>query len=133
MGRHTYSDICKNVCTVFGDYRPEYPDETGEALCALLDGGKAADPDAETNVRGWKGDWDFTDELGKKKRLSAVECTKGDHRVYLINESPYASVGVYCFTVFGPDRAAVEEFVKDFWADEGDPEIEDTDTVSQTI
>lgn len=51
---------------------------------------------------------------GNKNRISGEPWTKGDFKVWLVNESQYESVGYYEVTAVANDEASLVEFKKDF-------------------
>lgn len=72
------------------------------------------------------------DEIGKRKRLYANAWVKGEHRVWIINESEYAAGCDYQISLVADSSDSIAEFAKD-WNIELRLGIEENDTVQQTL
>lgn len=96
-------------------------DDDTMRLCAPECWAESFGPTSSTNdlnglvVCGWTlayGDHDKWD-CGKRKNVFGPLWTKGEHKVWLVNESEHESVGEYEITVVGDDKESLEEFSKD--------------------
>jgi hypothetical protein len=69
--------------------------------------------------------------IGKKGRIGAAcRWVKGEHKVYVLNESHYESVGEGYYALVADTREALEAFMADAEL-EGD--IEEDDSIAQTL
>lgn len=72
--------------------------------------GDHSDPE-HPSLNGWVSD---VSDFGKKKKVFAPEWSKGDFRVWLLNESDANSGGWYEVSICANDEASIHEFLKDF-------------------
>lgn len=88
------------------------PESVQEGECSWQ-----SDEDEEVTdieVRGWKLKA-LADEIGRNGRLlSDSTWAKGDHTIYLVNESPYQSGGDFQISIVADTKEEIEAFVKDF-------------------
>ncbi len=84
-------------------------------------------------------EWAFAEEaakIGKKGSLWANRFTKGEHEVFLINESEYSSGGAVRLTIVSNDKKSIKKFMKafaDVFPDAADRPIEKSIAVQQTL
>ena len=80
------------------------------------------------NYNGWKVSGE--EKIGE---ISATKLTKDNYFVFEINESKYAAVGCYTFTIFSNDRLSLERFLDDWKLSEFKKFIKGPAAVMQTI
>lgn len=64
-----------------------------------------------TLLRNWRaGEW----KCGTEKKINAPGWKKNEHCVWIVNESPYESVGHFQVTIVAKDSKSIEVFLEDF-------------------
>lgn len=140
MSRYTRSDVIPWVAHgVFqGEDTTKLPESAQSVLFPEFDKTFASANGKDATVNGWAcvNDWVWRDDAadcGKQRRLMGDEWTKDGHVIYVINESPYASVSVYSMAVCSDTREAVEAFVNDHNLSTTYFGIDELDSVEQTL
>jgi hypothetical protein len=136
MGRHTDSDICKNVIVIgqnefwinfYTDFYENYDGDIDdhEILFGKVHLGK---------------DWYFVDQAeqtGKRGDLYGDVFEKridgATYKVTLINTHEYSDVGEYWYVGCSDQRDAIELFIQDFQSEIEDTSIQDLDSIQQTL
>jgi hypothetical protein len=94
------------------------------------------DPTEPTDIRGWVTSSEVVN-FGRKGRFFVNWITKGEHKVFFINESQYSNVGEYEASLCADDKASIEAFMADFddcidkSENAGELVIEEKDAVQQ--
>ena len=126
MGLQKNSDVFKFVAhEVYSSGRCRL--KTGEREIADL-----LSEDFGGEVRGWKQNFQEDYWIGKRGNILGSKHVKKGNQVYLINVSPYASIGNVILTVASCDKKAVENFLEDFKDIVRKKEILQDDAVVQT-
>jgi len=139
MGSSTYADIVPFVARNF--WSGVLDDASPEVLLLISGDDFWEDfPEAEevATFNGWTCDLSDPEVLsiGKHKRLTPENTlTKGDLRVYTLNESPYANGGAFDLAIIANDRLSLEEFLKDWGhlSSRSTIVIREDDTAQQTL
>jgi len=138
MGRSTNSAIFPFALPYVyeGDYRDDDP--LIRAHRDLEDIDEEGDYSEYTEpLEGWKRESEWLEAAGVKTkggRIYTEAYSKGPHKVGILNESEYASVGCVSITILAMDRESLEEFRRD-WHEhfESETEIEENYIAQQTF